>query len=191
MYLHLLRFVSHSRSNIFWHSFSPPLSSPVFLSPSLLLDFTHTGWARKCLCVFGFRALHSCRVFVGQNADNVFFSLMVSLIKRHCKSLPRFRFTSGSESFHYFWLVVGATELPYTFKNFLITLMVTAGSVWCVCYIPLPVRRWRYVEHYISFNIKWREVIQTKRHPPIKQEGCCHGLRLHLTLYLPYVFSLI
>lgn len=45
---------------------------------------------RACACAFAFGALRSYRVFVGQNADNVFFSLMVSLRKKkmRCKSFP-------------------------------------------------------------------------------------------------------
>lgn len=78
--------MSHSLFKHFWRSFSSPLSSPFFLCPSFccdfLLDFTHTDsgcllWLlSEAMCVCSaFRALHSCRVFVGQNADNALFSL--------------------------------------------------------------------------------------------------------------------
>lgn len=62
---------------------------------------------RACACAFAFGALRSYRVFVGQNADNVFFSLMVSLRKKKCvvSHSHCLKFTSCSESFHFFWLV--------------------------------------------------------------------------------------
>lgn len=60
------------------------------------------------MCAFAFRALCSYRVFVGQNADNVFFSLMVSLRKKmRCKSFPLLKIYILFRDFRLVWLYLG------------------------------------------------------------------------------------